>query len=171
MTPERMQREEQHGALTAVAHALTAAEREQFLARTLRWPGMDGADVADILDMTVNSDQFLNLTEPFFLQYDDQLPDEVNYAAAYAAHALIILDRPLTLPALLALLERAGVIDAPDDKPAAPGAVAAELAEVLMSGFGVLDEPAARLVAADAIAVLRAIRDRDGTDPLGASGE
>jgi hypothetical protein len=114
MTSEQTHRNEQHAALMAVAHALTAAEREKFLAKTSRWRGMDGADVADVLDMTVDHDMFLDTTEPFFEKFADQIPSyEGNHAALYAVHAVIILSQRLTPARVASLLQRAGVVEAP----------------------------------------------------------
>jgi hypothetical protein len=117
MTPLQMQQAAHHAELTAVAHALTADERAQFLAKTSRWPGMDGAEVADILDLTTDHDEFLDQTEAFFMAHDADMPDGLNYAPLFAAHALIILGRPLTVRAVCALLVKAGCMDAPDYDP------------------------------------------------------
>ncbi len=96
-------------ALLAVARALTEDETRQLLANTAaRWPRCAGADVADILDLTDNHDLFLETTEPFFEARQGDLPDVRGLR--YAAHALIILGRELTVPALLDLMGRAGLI-------------------------------------------------------------
>jgi len=113
----QMQQAAHHAELMAVAHALTADEREQFLAKTSRWPGMDGAEVADILDLTTEHDEFLDQTEAFFMAHDADMPDGLNYAPLFAAHALIILGRPLTARSVHALLVKAGCMDAPDYDP------------------------------------------------------
>jgi hypothetical protein len=108
MTDDR----ERDAALTAVAHALTAEEREQFLAYVrAHWPRLVGADVADVLEHTTDYDRFLDQTEPFFEKCGDHLPDTPGLI--FAAHVLIILGRHLTPGSVLALLQQAGVVDAP----------------------------------------------------------
>jgi len=95
-------------ALLAVARALTEDEQRDLMAAvTARWPRLDGADPADVLDLTDNADMFLDLTEPFFELHGGELPDVRGLR--YAAHALIILARPLTVPAVLDIVRRAGL--------------------------------------------------------------
>ena len=80
-------------ALLAVARALTEDEQRDLMAVTAaRWPRLDGADPADVLDLTDNADMFLDVR-----------------GLRYAAHALIILARPLTGPAVLDIVRRAGL--------------------------------------------------------------
>jgi hypothetical protein len=111
MTPEQGHREpgheRQHEALMAVTRALTENEAAVIIARAARWPGMDGAGVADVLDHTVDQDEFLNRTEPFFMAHDKDF--DSDYGPAYAAHALILLGRELTVEAVRELLARAAV--------------------------------------------------------------
>jgi hypothetical protein len=110
MTPEQTAREQgerQHQALMAVTRALTPDELASILARSSTWPGMNGAGVADVLDMTVDYDEFLSETEPFYEEHHRELGD--NYGIVYAVHALILLRRPLTVEAALELLTRAGL--------------------------------------------------------------
>jgi len=97
----------------AVAHSLTEAEREQFLAKTSRWRGMDGAEVADVLDMTTDHDMFLDKTEPFYERFSDQIPSCEGDAVAYAMHAIVILGLELTPARLASFLQRAGTCEAP----------------------------------------------------------
>lgn len=114
MTPDQMQREEQHASLMAVAHSLSDAERVHFLAEVARrWPRMQGAQVADVLDTTADHDMFLDQTEPFFEKFGDQMPDGLNYAPLYAAHVIIILGQKLDPARVAYRLQRAGVLDAP----------------------------------------------------------
>lgn len=113
MTPEQMQREERHAALMAVACALTGEEQAQFTSYvSARWPRLRGAQVADVLDMAVDYDMFLDRTEPFYEKFHDQLPD-AGYAISFAVRALAILDRPLTPGSVISLLQRAGVTAPP----------------------------------------------------------
>jgi hypothetical protein len=110
MTPEQTDRERgerQHQALMALTRALTPDEMAAILARSNGWPGMDGAGVADVLDMTVDYDEFLAETEPFYEAHHRELGD--NYGTVYAVHALILLRRPLTVESVLELLTRAGL--------------------------------------------------------------
>jgi hypothetical protein len=169
------QAEERHAALMAVAHALTEAERSEFLARTSEtYPRLRGAEVADVLDLTDDYDMFLDRTEPFFEKYADQTPD--SPAVRFAAHVLILLGLNLTLPALLKLLQRAGVTGEPENILIA-GAVVAEVADEMIRSWGlaecsqanapVLTEARARQLAMHAMARLQVIRDRDHIDPLG----
>lgn len=103
--------EEQHAALMAVAHTLTEPERQQFLANCSHWSRLAGAEVADVLDLTTDYDMFLEKTEPFFEQYNDQLPRTPGNI--YALHLLILLNREPSLGGVLAVLQKAGVIEAP----------------------------------------------------------
>jgi hypothetical protein len=167
LSAQRMQAEEQHAALMAVAHALTAAQQLAVCAEaSRRWPRMQGAKTADILDITVDHDMFLGQTEPFFTGHGAEMPDGLNYAPLFAAHALILLGRDLTVPAVTALLVRAGCADAPDYDPthdlavvlanaSMPGTAAARAAlENLRSRLDLLNVPAAE-------ASLRALYGKD----------
>lgn len=114
MTPEQMRREEQHGQLMAVAHSLTAAERVLFLGKvTRRYSRLEGAEVADVLDLTSDHDMFLDQTEPFFERFEAQMPDDVHYAPLYAAHVIILMGWQLTPGRVWFIMQRAGVVDAP----------------------------------------------------------
>jgi hypothetical protein len=175
MTPDQMQERERHTALMAVAHALTADERAQFLAKTSRWRGMDGAEVADILDLTVEHDEFLGQTEPFFTEHDAMMPDGLNYAPLYAAHALIILDQRLTYGRVMKLLFRAGVLDTEHEaqvrnfiveEVAGEMARAWDLNYCTEAGAPKLGRLDALSMARHAMSRLSVIRDRDHIDPL-----
>jgi hypothetical protein len=98
--------------LVLLQEALDDAETHQFLAASRdRWPRLDGARVADVLEMTTSHDLFLGQTEPFFEAH----PDELRGARGVTAvlHALIILGRELTVANAIRLLMRAGLIPAP----------------------------------------------------------
>jgi hypothetical protein len=105
--------EQQYAALMAVSRALTQNEVAAILARSSQWPGMDGAGVADVLDMTVDYDEFLSVTEPFHEAHHAELGD--NYGTVYALHALILLRQEPTVDTVRALLVRAGLAEGPYD--------------------------------------------------------
>jgi hypothetical protein len=113
--PEQRQaavNEETHAMLMAVTAALSEAEQRTLLDEAYkRYPRLHGALVADILEYTDNWDEFLNITEPFFELFRDQFPGDLNIRIA--AHALILLGRPLTPPRIMALLQKAGVTAVP----------------------------------------------------------
>jgi hypothetical protein len=112
MNLEVQEHEERHAALMAVAHALTADERASLLGNAVRrYPGLDGAEVADVLDLTTDHDKFLDVTEPFLERYSDQLPQDVRLNAAM--HAIVLLGLKLTPGRLVSLLQRAGLAEAP----------------------------------------------------------
>jgi hypothetical protein len=112
MTPDQMQREERHASLMAVAHSLTAGDRAVFLSRSVRrYPSMDGADVADVLDHTTDYDEFLDRTEPFFARFEAQVPDVP--AVIVAAHLIILMGWELTPARVWSVLQRAGVVEVP----------------------------------------------------------
>lgn len=96
--------EQQHRALMAVARALTQEEQGLILAKSRKWPGMAGAEVADVLDHTVEYDEFLGQTEPFLEEHAIEVGD--GYGTAYVLHALVLLGRPLTVEAVRALQQR-----------------------------------------------------------------
>lgn len=96
--------EQQHKALMAVARALTQEEQGLILTKSRKWPGMAGAEVADVLDLTVDHDEFLSLTEPFLEEHAGEVGD--GYGTAYVLHALVLLGRPLTVEAVRALQQR-----------------------------------------------------------------
>jgi hypothetical protein len=109
---EVQEHEEHHAALMAVAHALTEAERVLLLGNVARqYPRLQGAEVADVLDTTTDHDMFLDQTEPFFERFSDQVPQDVRLSAAL--HAIILLKRGLTPGRVIALLQRAGLAEAP----------------------------------------------------------
>jgi hypothetical protein len=111
-TTEQQEHEERNAALAAVAHALTAEERALFLGNAVRlFPHMEGADVADVLDCTTDHDEFLHMTEPFLERFAGQLPQDVRLSAAM--HAVLLLGQELTPGRVTALLQRAGLADAP----------------------------------------------------------
>lgn len=112
MTPEQMQHEERHAALMAVAHSLTAAERVAFLGRVVRrYRAIDGADVADVLDLTTEHDEFLDQTEPFYEKFGEQLPEVP--AVIFAIHFIILMGWELTPGRVWSVLQRAGAVDPP----------------------------------------------------------
>lgn len=113
LTPERMQAEERHAALMAVAHSLTAFEQVKFRGKAVRrWPRFEGALVADVLDVTADHDMFLAETEAFFTKFGDQLP-EAGHAAVFAMHAILILGLELSPARVAYFMQRAGVTEAP----------------------------------------------------------
>jgi hypothetical protein len=113
MTEDQMHQAERDAALTAVAHALTADERVALTSYAyLTWPGFYGAGVADVLEATADRDLFLSATEPFYQAHKAELR-QYRPAVTYAMHALVLLQQPLTVKAVLRLLVRAGVTDAP----------------------------------------------------------
>jgi hypothetical protein len=113
MNLEVQAHEERHAALMAVQGALTEAERVLLLGNAVRrfGPRMDGAGVADVLDITTNHDMFLAETEPFLERFAPQLPQDAPLGAAM--HAVILLKRELTPARVISLLQRAGVMEAP----------------------------------------------------------
>lgn len=117
MTEQEMHEAERNSALTAVAHALTTEERIAFLSYAyVIWPRLSEADVADVLEATADRDMFLAVTEPFYQAHEAELR-QYRPAVTYAMHALVLLQQPLTVKAVLNLLERAGVTDAPGYDP------------------------------------------------------
>lgn len=58
-------------AALAVEAALTRSEQDSILAQ-FRHSNLDGADVADILDILSNQDALLEYTEPFYERGEDQ---------------------------------------------------------------------------------------------------
>lgn len=99
--------------LVLIQEALTDEETRQFLEEaTRRWPGTEGAHVADVLDLTTDHDMFLDQTEPFFEAH--VVPGPAPHTAAL--HLLIILGRELTMENLTEVLTRAGLIPAPGDQ-------------------------------------------------------
>jgi len=75
----------------AVAGCLTAEERARFLAEVYnRMPRLQGAAVADILDIWQNCDAFLGLVEPFWEAHEDELWH--TRGAIYAVYAALVLD-------------------------------------------------------------------------------
>lgn len=112
MNLEVQEHEERHAALMAVAHALTEAERASLLGNAVRrYHGLDGAEVADVLDLTTDHDEFLDKTEPFLERYGAQLPQDARLNAAM--HAILLLKRELTPGRLISLLQRAGMTEVP----------------------------------------------------------
>jgi hypothetical protein len=169
------QAEERHAVLMAVQGALTAQEREALLSRTFEmYPYLRGAEVADVLDLTTDHDIFLDQTEVFGEQHDASLPDTPGLYIA--EHALILLGQRLTVPAVMKLLQRAGLTGEAEDT-LVTGAVVAEVVDELMRSWSlaecsqanapVLDEARARQLAMHAMARLQVIRERDHIDPLG----
>jgi hypothetical protein len=111
---ELREHEERNAALRAVQHALTAEETAQFMDEAARtWPmfRQEGYTVADVLDHTLNYDEFLEHTEPFYHRFASQLPQDVRTGAA--VHAFIILGRVLAPARVISLLQRAGMTAPP----------------------------------------------------------
>jgi hypothetical protein len=107
-----MQAEERNSQLTAVAHALTEAERAMFLGKVARkYPRLDGAHVDDVLDITTDHDMFLDKTEPFYERFGAQLPE--TGAVTFALHVIILMGWTLTPGRVWSILQRAGVVEAP----------------------------------------------------------
>ena len=101
--------------LLAIERALTDAEMHQFLADVKdRWPRLDGAKVADVLEHTTSYDMFLDKTEPFFEGHGPELPDGAPVTAVL--HLLIILGRELTPLNVAKELLRAGLMPKPARK-------------------------------------------------------
>lgn len=112
LSAQRQADEERHAALMAVAHSLTTADQILLLGKVARdYPRLQGADVADVLDLTSDYDMFLDRTEVFFERYADQVPD--TPALIFAAHAVILLGRGLAPARVWSFLQRAGVVDPP----------------------------------------------------------
>lgn len=114
MNLEVQEHEERHAALMAIQGALTEYERVLFMGTAIRrWPGFEseGTSPADVLDYTTNYDEFLDETEPFLERYGAQLPQDVRLSAAM--HAIVLLRLKLTPGRLIALLQRAGLAEAP----------------------------------------------------------
>jgi hypothetical protein len=107
--------DERHDALMAVARALTQDEQALILAKSRKWPGMAGAEVADVLDHTVDYDEFLDRTEPFYETLPTDFPG--GPGVIYALHSLILLGVPLTTASVRALLARAGLAGPPPSRP------------------------------------------------------
>lgn len=79
----------------AVQDAMTEDERERALAYINRtYPTMRGAHIADFLQITHDADHFLWLTEPFFEEWGDVIPDEDGTMWAAALIALYIVGPP-----------------------------------------------------------------------------
>ena len=176
MTPDQMHREEQHAALMAVQHALTADETARFMDGAIRrFPAFEaeGVTPADVLDYTANYDAFLGLTEPFYEQHEAELP--AVPARIFALHALVILGERLTVSRVLKLLFRAGVLDE-EHEAKIRNLLAEEVAVEMMRAWGLeygtepnmpeLDPDRALLLARHAMSRLAAIRERDHIDPL-----
>jgi hypothetical protein len=154
--------------LNAVAYALTAEESARLLAAV---PRMVGAHVHDVLAEALDYDAFIGQTEPFFEAHADDMPD-LDYAPAYAAYALLLMGERLTVPAVLKLLWRAGVLGDADEARVREF-ITAEVADELQRSWGLAhdDEPAldrrlALQLALHATARLSLIRTRDHIDPL-----
>jgi len=106
--------ENEHAAIMAVTGVLSEAQQRAIMDEAYRrWPRMCGALVADILEYTSSYDQFLDQTEPFYELWGEQIPDCLSSAPRIAMHALILLGHPLNIGRVVALLQKAGVTEAP----------------------------------------------------------
>lgn len=78
----------------AVEQALTAMERRIILER-VAGTNLEGADVADLLDIWLDSDSYLQWTEPFWEGNPGVMPAdrERQRALAYCVLARAVLDR------------------------------------------------------------------------------
>lgn len=108
----RMERDRQDAAtkdMLAVDRALTDEERARFLTEVYnKMPRLQGAHVADVLDIWNNSDAFLGLVEPFWEQHCEEL-DAIR-GAVYAVYAVLVLDDgSLKIETVRDLAQRAGL--------------------------------------------------------------
>jgi hypothetical protein len=108
----RMEREVRDAAtedVLAVDRCLTDDERALFLSRVVtRMPRLDGAHVADILDIWQNCDAFLGLVEPFWGAHEAELWH--TRGAVYAVYAALVLDDgSLKIETVRDLVQRAGL--------------------------------------------------------------
>lgn len=119
MTPSQQQAEERRAALRAVAYSLTSEELVLFLRNARRrLPHLDGVAASGVLDYTTAYGEFQGWTGPFFEVCQSSLPASLDPARLIAVHALVILGRELTVPAVLDLLRRAGSVDPePEESP------------------------------------------------------
>jgi hypothetical protein len=104
--------DDQSRALTTVCAALTAEQNEAILSR---WAPagsrLHGAHVADLIDIAEDSDALCSVTDPFFEEHEDEVPDIPGIR--HAAYALAMTGREaLTVAALLSLCERASLLAA-----------------------------------------------------------
>lgn len=65
--------------LIAIERTMGVASREQWLARAIeQYPRMDGAKVADVLELLMETDAFLPLIEPYLDGAGAKLADELG---------------------------------------------------------------------------------------------
>lgn len=97
-------------ALSAITRAFTEDEAhaivDRFVAANPDWDGAHADDILETLDAT---DAHLAETEPFYEAHRGELPDVPG--RHYAMLAVIRMGRDLTVPAVLDLLERAGIAE------------------------------------------------------------
>jgi hypothetical protein len=108
----RMERERQDAVthdVLAVDRCLTEDERALFLSRVVaRMPRLDGAHVADILDIWQSGDAYLSLTEPFWDAHRAELTR--TRGVVYAVYAALVLDDgSLNIETVRDLVQRAGL--------------------------------------------------------------
>ena len=108
----RMERERQDARtadVLAIDRSLYDDERARFLAEAYnRMPRLQGAHVADILDIWESADAFLGLVEPFWEAHDEEL-SRIR-GAVYAVYAALVLDDgSLTIERVRELAQRAGL--------------------------------------------------------------
>jgi hypothetical protein len=108
----RMERDRQDAMtkdVLAVDRCLTDDERARFLAEVYnKMPRLNGAHVADILDIWQSADAFLGLTEPFWEEHRDELQRTRNIV--YAVYAALVLDDgSLRIETVRELAQRAGL--------------------------------------------------------------
>ena len=88
---EREYRDARTADVLAVDRCLTPEERALFLTEVYnRMPRLNGAHVADILDIWDSADAFLGLTEPFWEAHAAEL-DGIR-GARFALYAALVLD-------------------------------------------------------------------------------
>jgi hypothetical protein len=95
--------------LLTITRALTDDERRLIVTRFVNLnPHWDGAEAADILDALDQGDAYLGKTEPFYEEHGGELPD-ARPARGFAVLAVVAMGRDLTVPAVLDVLQRAGI--------------------------------------------------------------
>ena len=103
-------------ALSAITRALTDDEARTIVDRfVVANPHWNGAMAADILDALYQADEHLDVIEPFYEAHEDELPDVPG--VGYAVLAVISMGRNLTVPAVLDLLDRAGLTFGTSSEP------------------------------------------------------
>lgn len=101
-------RAERDSALTAVAGALTEAERTRIL-DDIAPPGSElhGAHVDDLIEMADQTDSFVSVLDPFFAEHASELDLP---GSQFAGIALCLMSAPLTALNVKKILLRAGLL-------------------------------------------------------------